>query len=217
MVQFLEEIYRRRFGKELAFRQNMGKTLCTHFFQKYVPRDAVVLDVAAGYCEFINHIRAKTRIALDVNTDMKRFAQPGVVPVIESATNMRSIPDGSVDVVFTSNFLEHLLKQDIVKVIQECRRVLKKGGRMLMVQPNYRYCYKDFWMFWDHQTPLDDRSLSEIVEVNGFKVVECRARWLPYTTKGKLPRSTMLLKLYLALPFLQRLFGAQSFLHARRL
>lgn len=217
MARFLEAIYRRRFGNEVAFRQKMGKVLCSHFFQRYVPRDSVVLDVAAGYCEFINHIRAKKKIALDINTDMKRFAHPDVVSIVESATDMQSIPDESVDVVFTSNFLEHLLKQDIVKVIQECHRVLKKGGRILMVQPNYRYCYKDFWMFWDHQTPLDDRSLSEIVEVNGFKVVECRPRWLPYTTKGRLPRSTFLLKLYLALPFLQRWFGAQSFLYARRL
>ncbi|MGV8124311.1 MAG: hypothetical protein AB2L14_31580 [Candidatus Xenobiia bacterium LiM19] len=49
----LKETYQKRFGKETEFRKRMYEVLCKGFFQKYVPENSTVLDLAAGYCEFI--------------------------------------------------------------------------------------------------------------------------------------------------------------------
>ena len=190
-------MYRRRFGKDVGFRQKMYQVLCADFFQKYIPEDATVLEIGAGYCELINNIRAMKKIALDLNPDIKKFAGDDVEAVIASSTDMKLIKNESIDAVFANNFFEHLSKEDIVKTIREVNRVLKRGGKFIILQPNIRFCFKDYWMFFDHITPLDDRSLSEILEINGFKVVECKPKFLPYTTKSKLPKSIFLLKLYL--------------------
>jgi len=194
-MEDLEKIYKRRFGKDVDFRKKMYKLLCNVFFQQYIPKNAVVLDVAAGYCEFINNIKANKKIALDLNPDVKKFADNNVEVILSSSTNMKQVKDESIDVAFTSNFFEHLDKKDILKTINELHRVLKKDGKLLILQPNIRYCYKDYWMFFDHITPLDDRSLSEALEINGFKVIECKPKFLPYTTKSKLPKSIFLLKI----------------------
>ncbi len=212
----LKEIYRRRFGDDIEFRIKLWSVLCNNFFQKYVPENSVVLDVGAGYCEFINNIKAARKIALDLNPDIREFASKDVEVVLSGSMNMQQIKDNSIDVVFTSNFFEHLSKEDIVKTIKEIYRVLKDRGHFLILQPNIRYCYKDYWMFFDHITPLDDRSLSEVLEINGFKVVECKSRFLPYTTQSRLPKSTFLLKLYLRIPWIQWLFGKQAFIYAER-
>ena len=95
-------------------------------------------------------------------------------------------------------------------------QVLKMGGKFIILQPNIRFCFKDYWMFFDHITPLDDRSLSEILEINGFKVVECKPKFLPYTTKSKLPKSIFLIKLYLKFPLMWRIFGKQAFIYAKK-
>jgi ubiquinone/menaquinone biosynthesis C-methylase UbiE len=213
----LEKIYHRRFGTDTEFRKKMYGVLCKEFFQRYIPKDSTVLDVAAGYCEFINNIMAKKKIALDLNSDVKKFADGDVEVVISSSTDMRKIPDGSVAVAFTNNFFEHLGWDDIRKTIREVHRVLKKGGKFLVVQPNIRYCGKDYWMFFDHITPIDDRSLTEVLEINGFKVLECRPRFLPYTTKGHLPKSIFLLKLYLKMPIAHKIFGQQAFVYAKKI
>jgi len=84
----------------------------------------------------------------------------------------------------------------------------------MILQPNIRFCFKDYWMFFDHITPLDDRSLSEVLEINGFKVVECRPKFLPYTMKSKLPNSILLLKMYLKFPLIHRIFGKQAFIYS---
>jgi len=211
----LSRIYRTRFGKDIEFRDRMWKVLCK-FFQRYVPEDAAVLDVAAGYCEFINNIKAARKIAVDLNPDVKNFASSNVEVVIAESSRMKKIRNASMDIVFVSNFLEHLSKADIKKTLGEIYRVLKKGGRLLVLQPNYRFCYNDYFMFFDHITPLDDRSLSEALKLSGFRIKEVKPRFLPHTTKSRLPKSVFLLKIYLKMPVLHRLIGKQAFIYAEK-
>jgi hypothetical protein len=45
-------------------------------------------------------------------------------------------------------------------------------------------------------------------------VVEARPRFLPYTTKSALPTWSILVRTYLRVPLLQRIFGKQMFLVA---
>ena len=213
----LRQIYSRRFCGDDEFRKKMYHVLCNRFFQRYISKEAVVLDVAAGHCEFINNIKAKKKIAIDLNPDVTTFASRDVQVILSTSTDMKQISNNTVDVAFTGNFFEHLSKADIVKTIREVWRVLKKDGKFLILQPNIRYCYKDYWMFFDHVTPLDDRSISEVLEINGFKVVECKPKFLPYTTKGKLPKSILLLELYLKIPILQKIMGKQAFINAIRI
>jgi hypothetical protein len=71
-----------------------------------------------------------------------------------------------------------------------------------------------YWDFLDHYLPLSHVSLSEALALSGFRVTECRPRFLPYSTKSKLPQSPVLLRLYLRLPPLQWLFGRQMFVVA---
>ena len=213
----LEQIYRRRFDKDIEFRKKMYDVLCSEFFQKYIPENTTVLDVAAGYCEFINNIRAKKKIALDLNPGVKQYAENDVEVIVSTSIDMKQIKTETIDVAFTGNFFEHLSRGDIVKTIKEVYRILRKDGKFLILQPNIRYCYKDYWMFFDHITPLDDRSLSEILEVNGFKVIECKPRFLPYTIKSKLPASVFLLKLYLKIPIIQKIIGKQAFIYAKKI
>ena len=130
MSDLYQKMYRRRFGKDVKFRQKMYQVLCADFFQKYIPEDATVLEIGAGYCELINNIRAMKKIALDLNPDIKKFAGDDVEAVIASSTDMKLIKNESIDVVFANNFFEHLSKEDIVKTIREVNRVLKEGGNL---------------------------------------------------------------------------------------
>jgi general stress protein 26 len=50
-------IYKARFSpEERAKKEAIWRVLCSDFFQQYVKPDDTVLDVGAGYCEFINNI-----------------------------------------------------------------------------------------------------------------------------------------------------------------
>ncbi|MDX6203908.1 MAG: hypothetical protein QOE24_841 [Frankiales bacterium] len=212
--EHMRVLYSERFGGDEVFRRAMWTVLAERFFQRYVPRDAVLVDIAAGGCEFVNAISARERIAVDVNPAVAAAAGPGVRAVIGPAHDMSDLADHSVDIVFASNFFEHLYRDDILAVMAEARRVLKPSGRFLILQPNIRYCSKDYWMFFDHVTPLDEHSLAEALGMSGFRVESMIKRFLPFSTKGRLPKTTWLVRAYLAVPPVWRLLGAQSFVIA---
>ena len=90
---------------------------------------------------------------------------------------------------------------------------------MVVLQPNIRHVGAAYWDYLDHQIALTDRSVAEALRLAGFEVLERRARFLPYTVTSfrGLPAGWVgpLVRLYLRLPFLWRLFGAQSLLVAR--
>lgn len=210
------KVYERRFAADRAYRNALWQVLCRDYFQRFVPETGVVLEVAAGYCEFINHIRAARRIAVDINEDTRLHAAPDVQVILTRSVDLSAIDDGTVDVVFLSNFLEHITKPEIATTLQECRRVLAPGGRLLILQPNIRYVFRDYWMFWDHITPIDDRALCELLEILGFEIERVLPRFLPFTTKSRLPRALFLVRLYLRLPVLYRLFGGQALVVGRK-
>jgi SAM-dependent methyltransferase len=122
----------------------------------------------------------------------------------------------SVDVVFASNFFEHLPdKQEFVATLREIRRILRAGsGRLLILQPNIRLLNGRYWDFLDHHLPLTERTLVEALELVGLSIVETRTRFLPYTTKSRLPQHALLVRAYLLLRPLQWLFGGQTWMVA---
>ena len=57
------------------------------FIQKYVPESSVLLDLGAGYCDFVNAINAKEKHALDIFKDLPLYAEKGVVPHVMPASD----------------------------------------------------------------------------------------------------------------------------------
>jgi SAM-dependent methyltransferase len=210
----LKALYRNRFDSESEQRQQTWQVLCEQFFQQWIAEDAVVLDLAAGHCEFINNIRAGRRIAVDLNPDVKVRAASGVETHVLRSDDLVAIAEHSIDVVFISNFFEHVSREVILSTLVEVRRVLRPGGRLLVLQPNVRYCARDYWQFFDHITPVDDRALIEAFSATGFDVVKNIPRFLPYSTKSRLPQGPALVKLYLRVPLAWRVLGAQAFMVA---
>jgi SAM-dependent methyltransferase len=214
----LQKIYAARFlEEELPLKNKIWQVICSEFLSQFVPKTGTVVDIGAGYCEFINHIDCHKKIAIDLNPDVKKFADADVEIINESCMAMTSLSDNSVDVVFMSNFLEHLLnKQQVFETLQEAKRILTLGGKILILQPNIRFLPNNYWDFFDHHTPLSDRSLVEVLESLDMKIVKCYPRFLPYTTKSKLPKGTLFVKLYLHLPWVWPLFGKQAFIVAEK-
>ena len=208
----LEKLYDQRFPTaELAQKQAIWQVLCKHFFQRFVDPAATVVDVGAGYCEFINNIRARHKIAVDLNPDVRRFAAADVRVMNDSCTAMGQLESASVDVVFMSNFLEHLpSKQLVLDTFREAHRILKDGGKIIVLQPNIRFLPGDYWEFFDPHTPRSDRSLVEGLRLGGFTPDTVHPRFLPYTTKSRLPKAALLVRMYLHLPIAWRLLGKQA-------
>ena len=218
-AESMRKLYDKRFGAELkARKESLWKVLCSDFFQKYVSETDTVVDLGAGYCEFINNIRCARKFAVDLNEDTPQSAASDVTVLLTEADKMTQFEDNSVDVVFTSNLFEHIRSKDeLVSILHEVHRVLKPGKTLLVMMPNIRYAYREYWDYYDHHLPLSHHSLSEVLTYTDFDVKEVRSRFLPYTFKTRLPQTDFLLRLYLRLLPAQLLFGRQMFVVAQKL
>ena len=160
-------------------RSVLWQTLCANVFQSYVPTTGVVVELGSARGEFINAINAQRRVAVDLWPGLGDHLSDGVEAHVQSATNLGFLEANSVDVVFASNFLEHLSTDDARAVLGEAHRVLRSGGRLILVQPNYRTSHKRYFDDYTHVSIWTDVSLADFVDPRdtrwtGFRRGFCR-------------------------------------------
>ena len=60
------------------YREGVWRILCSDFFSTYVDPEAIVLDLGAGWGEFINNITARRKFAVDLNPGTAEHVSEGV-------------------------------------------------------------------------------------------------------------------------------------------
>jgi len=214
----LQSIYERRFTADNAsYRKQLWTTMVACYFQRFVKPDAAVMDLGCGYGEFINAIACREKHGMDLNPRSRDFLNPDVTLHANDCSQRWPLPDASLDLVFTSNFFEHLPdKLALKRTLHEAHRCLKPGGVLIALGPNIRCVDGAYWDFWDHFLCLTEKSLAEAMENNSYRMTYVVGQFLPYTTVNQ-PRWPMaFVRLYLALPWLWRIFGKQFLVIGRK-
>ena len=198
---------------EDRFRGELWRVLC-QYLQRDIPSDGVVLELGGGYCHFINQIRAAEKHVLDLYDGIKTAAAPGVKTYVQPCTRLDNFGSGSVDTVFASNLFEHLTREELLQTLTEVRRVLRSGGKLVIIQPNFKYAYREYFDDFTHIQVFTDVSLRDLLMTMGFGVERVVPRFLPFSLKSRGPRWPLLLRLYLLSPW--RPFAGQMYLVARK-
>ncbi|HEY3194301.1 MAG TPA: class I SAM-dependent methyltransferase [Candidatus Dormibacteraeota bacterium] len=207
----LKEVYEHRFNEEDQARKEAIWRELGQFLQRYIDPNARVVDIACDLGYFIRNIRAADRWATDIR-DVAATLPKEVHFVRASGLDLAGVlPTNTFDLAFFSNYLEHLASTEAV--LQQLRvtfELLKPGGHVLILQPNIRLIGGSYWDFIDHQTALTEKSLAEAAVMAGFTTKQVIARFLPYTTKSRLPQHPLLVRAYLNFPPAWLLLGKQT-------
>jgi SAM-dependent methyltransferase len=213
----LQRIYEARFDSRRAYRRRVWSILIGDFFQQFIAPGDTVLDLGCGYGEFINTVRCARKLAMDLNPDAPKFLDHNVQFLEQDCSTRWSMPDGSLNAVFTSNFFEHLPdKAALGRTLDEIKRCLAPGGRIIALGPNIKHLPGAYWDFWDHYLPLTETSLQEAMATRGFEIERCLGRFLPYTMASGPHYPPVFIKLYLKVPLAWRWFGKQFLVVGRK-
>lgn len=215
--QELSKIYHRRFIRTAAYRNKVWQVLTRDFFSRWVSPDATVLDLGCGYGEFINNIPAATKYAMDLNPDAPVHLSQDIRFLHQDCSAPWPLADNSLDVVFTSNFFEHLSdKECLNRTLRQALRCLKPGGRLIAIGPNIKFLHGEYWDFYDHHVYLTETSLGEAMEVEGYQIDVLTPRFLPFTMVAAPEYPMYFVRLYIRFPWLWRLRGKQFLVVARK-
>jgi len=194
-------------------RDVLWRTLWQDYFRTRVPANGCVLDLGSGYGQFINNVTARRRIAIDAWEDFPDYLEPGIEAIVGDVTDLSKIEDGSVDYAFASNLFEHLTQNEFAEVLVALQSKLSADGTLTILQPNYRYAYREYFDDYTHISVYSHVSLTDFLVANDFEIIEVRPRFLPLTIKSRLPVWPILIRMYLRLPL--KPFGKQMLVIAK--
>ncbi|PIR43010.1 hypothetical protein COV24_05150 [candidate division WWE3 bacterium CG10_big_fil_rev_8_21_14_0_10_32_10] len=123
--------------------------------KKYV--NGNILDLGCGTGDFLNYIKSRNRnvkkiTGIDIAKNAIKIAKiryPENDFIVCSAEEVFPIPDKTVDTIFMNDVIEHLV--DIETCLEECKRVLKTKGRVIIITPEYTLIKKIIisLFFWE--------------------------------------------------------------------
>lgn len=204
-----QRLYEYRFnGVDQAARESVWVEIAS-YIHEITGRPERVLDPAAGRGEFINYVDAAERWAVDlVDYEEGTYAE-GVKSVVSDIFDA-DLPQEHFDLVWVSNFTEHLLSQEqCAEFLEKMHGVLRPGGKLAVMGPNFKYCAEEYFDCADHTLVFSHLAMGEHVYAAGFDQLRVIPRFLPYSFRGKLPPSPALTRRYLRTPPLWKLLGKQ--------
>jgi SAM-dependent methyltransferase len=194
-------------------RDVVWRALWRFHFSKLIRQDDCVLDLGCGYGNFINQVVARRRIALDSWPGFPEFLDQGIEAEVGEVTELGFLPDRGVDFAFASNLFEHIPQAGFARVLDGLRGKLSPRGTLTILQPNYRYAYREYFDDYTHVAIYSHISLADFLAANGYEVLTVVPRFLPLTVKSRLPVSPWLIRAYLASPV--KPLGKQMLISAR--
>ena len=211
------KIYEYRFANINHSKKNIVWKEVAGYIYNLTNQPETVLDPAGGMCEFINNISSKEKWAIDLNEDfISKYADKSVKKIIGNNLTV-DLPQDYFDLVFISNFLEHLESQEqVAEFLKRMFQSVKKNGFIAVMGPNFKYAFREYFDFADHTVCLSELGVAEHLVGAGFSVSKIYPRFLPLSFRGGLPVNKFLVQTYLQLPFAWRFFGKQFLLVAQK-
>jgi len=142
----------------------------------YLKPGCVFLEVGAGDCALASRVASIARrvYAVDISDQTLGRALPRNVTLVISDGCSIEVPEGSVDVAFSDQLMEHLHPEDALEQLANIRRALRPGGTYVCVTPNRLYGPTDVSGNFDdvargfHLREYSLRDLREVFTRSGF-------------------------------------------------
>ena len=210
-VPVLDDVYETRFDERTVRGKMAVWREIVRYIGRWIDPTAPVLDIACDAGYFIRHAVADDRWATDIRDVSERLPADVHFVQADGLELVGRLPDAHFGTVFMSNYLEHLENPTaVIEQLRIARSLLRPRGRVIILQPNIRLTGPAYWDFIDHRMPLTERSLLEACDLAGLRPLKVIPRFLPYTTKGRLPQNPILVRAYLAFPPAWRVLGQQT-------
>ncbi len=174
MSNYLETIYFRDEFSPDSYPQKLCTEIAENYFLKICDslKGKTILDIGSGKG---NHLVGFNRHGMKASGIDKR------PECIEALNEFEILPcdienepfpyqDNSFDFVYSKSVLEHVINTD--NFLAEAYRVLKPGGAVLLMTPDWKSCWYCYWDDYTHVKAWTRKGLHDAMHIHGFKSVK---------------------------------------------
>jgi 2-polyprenyl-3-methyl-5-hydroxy-6-metoxy-1,4-benzoquinol methylase len=141
-----------------------------------------VLDMGCGEGTFLKYAPENIE-AYGIDIDRKRIKELKKNKLNVKVSKIDKIPykNEYFDGIYCSHVIEHV--NDVFLLIKEIKRVLKRGGKLVIKTPNFATTYSSFYDDPTHKNPFTIVGLYRLLAMHGFKdiKIEYGTYYRPYT------------------------------------
>lgn len=140
-IGYYDDIFQRRRGIQSKWHHLKFKRVREEF-----PSSGTHVDVACGPGTFMGTLPAAvSSTGVDISEPQISYARQRYVASNRSFRTMvpgtLDFPDASTDIVTSIELIEHIEEQEAIRLLRECHRILKPGGKMVVTTPNYAFLW----------------------------------------------------------------------------
>jgi len=146
-----------------------------------------ILEPGCGRGEFLQAFKnlGMEASGLDISEETRKLLNENEIDLsvcdVESDAGL-PFSDNYFDVIYNKSFLEHLNNPDLF--LKEANRVLKPGGLLLCLVPDWESNYKIYFDDFTHRTPFTKVALNDIFKICDFEKIKVyKFRQLPIVWK----------------------------------
>ena len=184
MADYLSVVY----GEGVRPYTKYPSQLIKHLFDQFDMKPGMrILEPGCGRGEFLRVFKAlgMDAVGLDRSEETKVLLSKDEIELmvcdVESDAGL-PFPDDSFDLIYNKSFMEHLSHPDIF--LKEAFRILKPGGMILCLIPDWESNYKTYFDDFTHRTPFTKPALEDIYKICDFENISVfKFRQLPIVWK----------------------------------
>lgn len=167
--------------KRLPISQKIiDRTVGSYFrrMAKYLPPSSLILDIGVGKGEMSNVFQQNDHryAGLDINYQLCKYLQTQNINAVQGNCRQIGLKDNTFDAVYIAHVIEHMPTYiQALETVKEISRVLKSGGYIVLVCPDY-YFDKDSFFDGDysHSFITTRNRIGSLLVDCGFEVLESK-------------------------------------------
>ena len=159
--------------------------LTKHLVERFIfPKGSTILEVGCGRGEFLKGFMDCGLVGhgIDLSPIASGYFPEVQLKIVDLETNKIPYDDGYFDIVYSKSVIEHFYYPE--SLVSEMFRVLRPGGTLLALTPDWDINYRMFYCDYTHRTPFTTESLRDLLLVQQFSDVSVKKfRQLPAVWK----------------------------------
>lgn len=160
---------------------NYPARLARYLFTRYgIKSGQKFLDIGCGRGEFLRGFIdcGVQGHGVDRSRTAEKYCPEAELRTADLENEQLPYEDNVFDVVYSKSVIEHFYYPE--RLVQEIYRVLKPGGLVITLCPDWEFNYRMYFEDFTHRTPFMQSSLRDIQLINGFENIKVeRFRQLP--------------------------------------